>query len=169
METSWRRNELLSVADRGQYLLVEMPQSLYVDIRPYARNLHRNGVRIILAHPERCPELLHDDGRIEQLIEAGCLVQVSSSSIIDPTSRQDERALKDWFKRNLVHVLGSDGHSPRRRLPKMADAYRKLERWIGSEAADRVAGINGMAISQGLAVRLPKPKPRRVSWLSKIL
>ena len=167
IESFWHQGDLLSVADRGRYLLVEMPQALFVDMRGIAQSLRQAGVRIILAHPEQCPELLHDDGRIEQLIEAGCLVQVSAKSITDPASWQDESALKDWFKRGLIHVLGSDGHSPRRRLPKMADAYRKLERWAGSEAADRVAGTNGMAIAQGLSVRLPKPKPRRVGWLPK--
>jgi hypothetical protein len=33
--------------------------------------------------------------------------------------------------------------------------------------ADRVGSINGMAISQGLPLRLSKPEPRRVSWLPK--
>ena len=37
IEASWGRGELLSVADRGQYLLLEMPHGLFVDLRPWWR------------------------------------------------------------------------------------------------------------------------------------
>jgi protein-tyrosine phosphatase len=168
MEERWHKGELLSVADRGQYLLIEMPHNLVVDLRHTARNLNAAGVRPILAHPERCEELLHDAGRIEELIELGCLVQVSSKSITAPANSRDERAVKDWLKRGVVHVLGSDGHSPRRRPPVMADACRKIAHWVGASMADRVGSINGMAISQGLTVRLPKPEPRARGWFSRL-
>jgi protein-tyrosine phosphatase len=158
---SWKKGELLSVADRGEYLLVEMPHNLVVDLRPTVRRLCAAGVRPILAHPERCEELLHDAGRIEELIGLGCLVQVSTGSITHPPSRRDEQALKGWLKRGVVHVLGSDGHSPTRRPPRMAEAYRKVARWAGASVADRVASTNGTAISQGLPLHIPEPEPHR--------
>ena len=92
LETLWVDGKLLSVADRGDYLLVEMPHGLYVDLRPAARALGRRRVRIILAHPERQPELLHESGAIEALIGAGCLVQVSSESVTHPKTTADRRA-----------------------------------------------------------------------------
>src|SRR5262249_44054234 len=119
-ESAWLQGSLLSIADRRRYLLMEMPHGLFVDLHGIVRRLREQDVRIVLAHPERQPELLHEPGRIEQLIGAGCLVQVSSGSVTDPPDRQSWRALKDWFKRGIVHVLGSDGHSPRRRPPLMA-------------------------------------------------
>src|SRR5262249_58987186 len=112
LETLWAEGRLLSVADRGKYLLVEMPHRLFVDLRPTARALERHGVRLILAHPERQPELLHEPGAIEALIAEGCLVQVSSGSVTDPESAADRRALRGWFRRGCLHLLGSDGHSP---------------------------------------------------------
>ena len=68
MEESWRQGKLLSMADRGRYLLVEMPHGLFIDLRPFIHALRGVGVTIILAHAERQPELLHDEGLIEQLI-----------------------------------------------------------------------------------------------------
>jgi protein-tyrosine phosphatase len=168
MEAAWHRGELLSVADRREYLLVEMPHNLVVDLRHTARNLVAAGVRPILAHPERCDELLHDAGRIEELIELGCLVQVSAKSITEPASSRDERAIKDWLKRGVVHVLGSDGHSVRRRPPLMAKAFAKIVQWCGASVADRVGSTYGMAISQGLPLRVPPPAPRRTGWFAKL-
>ena len=164
---AWRRGELLSVADRGQYLLLEMPHGLCVDLRALVKELRQEGVRPILAHPERHQELLHDAGRIEQLIRASCLVQVSSASITSPASARDERALKSWFKRGVVHCLGSDGHSPRRRPPHLAAAYQRVRRWVGAAAADRIGSTNGTAIAHGLPLRTPEPEPVRKRWLLK--
>ena len=165
---AWSKGDLLSVADRKQYLLLEMPHGLFVDLRDIVVRLREAGVRIILAHPERHPELLHDDGRIDQLIAAGCLVQVSSGSITHPKSWRDGRALKRWFQRGVVHLLGSDGHRPGRRPPRMADAYRQIVRWAGSATADRVCSTNGMAVLQGLPFRVPAPTPESRRWLPRL-
>jgi protein-tyrosine phosphatase len=168
MEALWAEGRLLSVADRRSYLLVEMPHQLFVDLRPAVRALGRRGVRIILAHPERQPELLHEAGAIEALIHEGCLVQVSSGSITDPATGADRRALKGWLRRGCVHLIGSDGHSPRKRLPLLAAAYRQIESWAGAAVADRVCSTNGAAILNGLPLRLPAPEPERRRWLPRL-
>jgi protein-tyrosine phosphatase len=164
MELAWQEKKLLSLADRNQYLLVEMPHRLFVDLAAPAREFRRLGVRLIVAHPERSPELLHDPGRIETLIEEGCLVQVSSGSITDFGSAEDRREIKDWFQRGIVHVLGTDGHSPDRRPPKMAEAYRQIVRWTSDAVADRICSTNGLALFHGLPLRISKPEPRSRRW-----
>lgn len=167
MVTSWRTGKLLSVADRKQYMLVEMPHGLYVDLRAIVLQLRDLGIRPILAHPERQPELLHDSGLIEQLMSIGCLVQVSSASITAPRENRDEQALRKWLKRGVVHLLGSDGHTVHRRPPLMAEAYTLVSRWAGNAIADRVCSTTGMAILQGLPFRVPEMQPRRRSWFSR--
>ncbi len=156
--------ELLSVADRGEYVLVEMPHGLFLDLRNLIGGFRAAGVRPIVAHPERHPELLHDPGRVEQLIQTGCLIQVSSSSVTDPPDSRDARALKDWFRRGVVHLLGSDGHSPRRRQPRMEQAYRQIARWAGDSVADRVCSTNATAVVHGLPLQITPPEPRRSRW-----
>jgi protein-tyrosine phosphatase len=161
---------LLTVADGGRYLLVEMPHKLYVNLRGMIERLCAAGVRPILAHPERCPELLHESGEIESLIRAGCLVQVSTHSITEPPNGKDERDLKNWFQRRIVHVLGSDGHSPRRRPPRIRAAYERVTRWAGADVANQVASANGTAILRGLPLRVPQPQPprrRALSWFRR--
>jgi protein-tyrosine phosphatase len=162
--SAWKVGDLVSVADHRQFMLIEMPDGIFVEVGTIVQGLRDAGIRPILAHPERHPEFLHDPGRIEELIHLGCLVQVSSGSVTRPANRNDERALRDWFQRGIVHVLGSDGHSRKRRPPKMGDAYRQIIRWAGSAVADRVCSTNGMAILQGLPMRIPDPTPRKKGW-----
>jgi protein-tyrosine phosphatase len=164
--SAWTEGRLLSVADRGRYLLIEQPHGCFLDLEALIRKLVAQGVRPIIAHAERQEELLHDAGQIERLIEAGGVVQVNASSVARPRNRNDAKALKDWFKRGIVHCLGSDGHSLRRRPPVMSAAYQQVRLWAGHAIADRVCSTWGMAILQGLPLKLPRPEPRGLRWFA---
>jgi len=168
-EADWRAGRLMTVADRGKYVLLEFPHHLYVDVRPLLRAFAAGGVRPILAHPERTPELLNDPGRIEELVGLGALVQVSSESVTRPADGRAERALKGWLRRGVVHLIGSDGHSPNRRPPRLAEAAQKVRRWAGDRVADRVCGAHGTAVLQGLPLRVPPPEPPGRSWFARLV
>jgi protein-tyrosine phosphatase len=167
LEAAWAAGRLMSVGDQGKYLLIEMPHGLAVDVGYLVCRLMRLGLRPILAHPERSPELLADSERVEELIRQGCLIQVSSGSVTDPPRWMGSKRLKEWFKRGLVHLIGSDGHSPRRRPPRLADAYEQIRYWAGDAVADRVCSTNGMLVLQGLPFNPPPPAKRR-GWLSAL-
>src|SRR5262249_57689732 len=125
----WQEQKVLGGAERGRLMLLEMPRGVFVDLLPTVRRLRQAGIRTILAHPEREIQFLHEAGVIEALIGAGALVQVSSASITDPRDTADCRALRSWFRRGIVHFLGSDGHSPTRRPPRLADAFQRGTDW----------------------------------------
>jgi len=165
---AWRDGELLGMADRDTYLLIELPHGLYVDVREIVAEFRAAGVRPVLAHPERQPELLHGTRIVEELIRAGCLMQVSSSSITDPARGEDLRILKSWVRAGLVHLIASDGHSPRRRAPRMKDAYHAIAQWAEPTMADRLCHTNGMAVLQGIPLRVPRPELPRKKWYSKL-
>lgn len=165
LEESWVRGELLSVAGRGAYLLIELPPGLFLDLRDIVRRLGKLGICPILAHPERHPELLYDAGMIEELIHLGCLVQVSSGSITGSQRWEESCALKRWVQRGIVHLIGSDGHSPISRPPRMAEAYRRIALWAGTGAADRICSTSGLTVLQGLPLRIVEPRPpRKKTW-----
>lgn len=160
----WQRGDLVSLADQKRHLLVEMPHRLFVDLRPIAEELAAQGMSIVLAHPERTEEFLFDHGRIEGLIERGCLVQVNAGSVTDPPNGRFQKALREWFRRGVVHVLGSDGHSPNRRPPRLAAAVEQVRRWAGATAADRISNTLGRMILRGIPVRVALPLPVVRRW-----
>src|SRR5688572_26140722 len=72
MLEAYDRGEFLGIGASGKYILLEMPHGLCVELAWVIQRLVAKGVRPILAHAERCPELLHDLPSVEKLINAGC-------------------------------------------------------------------------------------------------
>jgi protein-tyrosine phosphatase len=161
------RKELLTFGNAGKYLLFEMPHGMCVEVGWLIERFIQKGVRPILAHAERCPELLEDPELPERLVRLGCLIQVSSMGITRPASREAEKALKDWFRRGIAHIMGSDGHSLHRRPPDMRDAYLRVRSWAGQAVADRVASSQGIAVLRGLPVQTPPVSPPEKRWFAK--
>lgn len=164
----YRAGKLLSVGGHGKYLLVEQPHGMFLDVRPLARELRQDGVRLILAHIERYPEVVFDAELTDGFLAAGCLFQVTAEELAEPHSPRVEGVLKDWAKRGMIHVLGSDGHGLGRREPRMAAGVRKLAKWIGPAATDRIVGIWGPAVLQGQPANFPAPLPKTKNWFTSL-
>lgn len=164
LPAAWVAGRLVSLGDHGRFLLVEMPHGLFVDLRPAVRRLGQMGVRVVLAHAEQYPELLHEPGTVEELIRLGCLVQISSRSVTDPESKEKARALRSWLRRGCVHFLGSDGHSPRKRQPLMAAAQRQIREWAGEAVARQVCSDNGQRVLTNQPLVVAPPRAERRWW-----
>ncbi len=162
--TRWKMGKLVSLGDHGRHLLVEMPHGVFVDLRSTVRQFTQIGVRIILAHPELYPELLHEPGTIEELIHLGCLVQISTKSVTNPETKEDSKALRDWIRRGCVHFLGSDGHSPRKRQPLVIAAYKKIVDWTNESMAKDICFQNGLRVLKGQPVHVKTPAVERRWW-----
>lgn len=160
--------QYLTIADRGLFMLIELPHAVFIDLRPIVAGLMQRGIRPILAHPEQVQELLFSDSTAEELIRLGCLFQLSTGNVTMPMTRRHGMAIKTWVQRGFVHVIGSDGHSPGRRPPLLAEAAQIISQWTGSLEANRICGLNGMAILQGLPLRIEPPRaPRNLFWFVK--
>ncbi len=165
----FRAGMVQTVGGHGKHLLIEMPHALFLDVRPLAHELRAAGVRLVIAHAERYAELLHDPGLTDAFLRAGCLIQVTAHALAAPDTAADERALKDWCTRGVVHVLGTDGHNLDRRPPRLRAGVRRLAKWAGPAAADRVASIWGTALLQGGPLNPPPPRPKPRTWFARLL
>lgn len=147
----------------GRYVLAEMPGWVYLDPRPIAESLKPLGVRLVIAHAERYPEMLHDPELTAECVAAGCLIQVTVEGLTDADAR-DTAAVRTWAKWGLIHLLGSDGHRIDGRRPRLKEGFDVLAKWMGVPAAERVAGLWNTAVLQGLPVNVPPPKPPKRGW-----
>jgi protein-tyrosine phosphatase len=106
----------------GPWLLVECPMfagGMGVDGQLHA--LASRGNKIVLAHPERCPVFQTDLGRLERLVDAGMLGQITASALTGQFGRTVERIARDMMDRGLIHIAASDAHNVGRRPPVLRD------------------------------------------------
>ncbi|MFM8271962.1 MAG: tyrosine-protein phosphatase [Gemmata sp.] len=164
----WRAGRLLSVGDHRRFLLVEMPHSGLIDALPLAEALRPEGVRLVIAHAERYPELLDDLALTQKWIEAGCLIQVTARALAEPWDAGFEAALKKWAKGGFIHLLGSDGHGIDRRRPALAPGFGRLAKWVGKGHAQRIASEWGAAVLQGRSVTVPAPRAEGRGWFARL-
>ena len=164
----WKAGKLLTVGNHGKWLLVEMPHRGCLDILPIAEAFRPFGVRLIIAHAERYPELLQDPGLAVRWIAAGCLLQVTASALAEPWDAATQKALKRWATGGFIHLLGSDGHGIDWRRPEMAAGFERLVKWVGQAAAERIGSQWGTEILQGIPVDVPTPHPPLRTWFTRL-
>ena len=104
----------------GEWLLAECPLS--TSAPGFDRLLHRlqaQGHRILLAHPERAPELQRSPETLRRLIDAGMLAQVTAGSLAGRFGSTVQRFTFDLVAEGLVHNVASDAHGTTGRPPGM--------------------------------------------------
>lgn len=146
------------------YLLVEFPYRGWpLDLQQRIFDLRLQGIRPVIAHPERNAEVQANPARCAPLAEAGALLQVTAASIDGRLGRAPREAGRRLLELELAHLLASDAHAPAVRgigLSAAAEAVgdEELARWL-------TVGVPG-AIVAGTA--LPKrpdaPKKRRLRF-----
>lgn len=104
--------------------------------------LVRQGIRPILAHPERLRPLQTDPGKLETFIDAGCLVQITAASLIGTFGAKTCRAAAAFLQAGQVHFLASDCHNLQRRPPGLRNGLAVAIDLIGESAAIQLVSDN---------------------------
>jgi protein-tyrosine phosphatase len=116
-----------TIAD-SDYLLVELNDfSLTPAIREGMFRLLSHGIVPIVTHPERNPVLLDRPQQVLDLIEYGCLVQVTADSFTGYWGERPRRMAEWLLKRDAIHVVASDAHDTMQRRPILSRAYELVK------------------------------------------
>jgi len=129
------RGEVMTVADGGDYLLIEPP---FIGIPNYLEQLcfelQIAGITPILAHPERADLVRRQPELCERLVERGCLIQVNAPSLHGQYGRAIRRIAADLIRRELVHIVASDAHNATSRPPVLSKVRRAVVQAAGEDA-----------------------------------
>ncbi len=141
------------------YLLIELSNySIPTQLADCFRRLGDRGLTPILTHPERNPILQQSPQRVLEYAEQGCLVQVTASSLTGFWGERPEIIAHWLLDRSAVHVLASDAHESRRRLPVLSEARKVATQIVGTEYADALVEGNPAAIVKGMPIPFcPRP------------
>lgn len=143
----------------GAYALVEMPPfDLPAGCERPIYQLASSGIKVVIAHPERNRAIQQRPERFYHLMELGIFGQLDTASLLGRFGKESETTARTLLECGLVHVMASDGHSPRRRRPVMSDALEVARNLVGREAADALVDANPRAMVENRPLpHVPEP------------
>ncbi|HKG09694.1 MAG TPA: CpsB/CapC family capsule biosynthesis tyrosine phosphatase [Gaiellaceae bacterium] len=89
------------------------------------------GVRLVLAHPERCRAVQRHLNVLDPFRADGVLLQVVAPSLLGRWGPEVEATAWHLVDTGRADLLGSDAHSTRRRRPHLSDACELIEERLG--------------------------------------
>lgn len=137
LRSLYRGGKIWTINDT-KYMLVELPLNdfpMYTEQVFY--DLRLEGIVPILAHPERNRAIIKNQDLLENLIEQGALAQTNSGSLTGMFGSTVKECAEKLVKRNLVHMIGSDGHNDNKRTTNILEGRNRIKkinnelfRWI---------------------------------------
>jgi protein-tyrosine phosphatase len=109
------RDELrrFGLGGNPSYLLLETPYTDWpLSFGEIVFRLVAAGVTPVVGHPERNALVQEDADRIAELVRAGALVQLTAASLDGRLGRRVRACAQRLLDAELVHLIGSDAHSP---------------------------------------------------------
>jgi protein-tyrosine phosphatase len=120
-----------------------------------ARMLEERGYGLLIAHPERCAELVAPGGGLEELLRRGALLQVNASSLTGAHGLLALEAGFDLLDRGLVAALASDAHGAHR--PPSLEAAGRLLAARGLDATPLMVDAPRRLLRDGIAAVRDRP------------
>lgn len=156
-------------ADTGnRYLMLEFPD----DDVPYYTNqmifdLQQRRITPVIVHPERNTKIMAKPELLYQLLEKGCLSQITASSYVGSFGKKVENFSRQLIEAGQGYVFASDAHNLPGRKYEMRQAFEKLSQEFGSELTEKYQN-NARDIINGANVPLNetrKIKKKKRFWL----
>ncbi|OHB79160.1 MAG: hypothetical protein A2W31_18445 [Planctomycetes bacterium RBG_16_64_10] len=164
-----QQGEVLSLADHGRHVLVELPHELYLPLEPLIEQLAAAGLVAILSHPERNRGILARPDVVAGLVDAGCLMQVTAGSLTGQFGRSVQGLAEVLIAGGLVQFVGSDAHATRDRAPVLRPAFDRVAAHTDYQTAIDLLCRNPALVARGQPVpagrrRVPAKTPTWWGW-----
>jgi len=142
---------LIATINNTRYLLVEFRRKLTND--DVIHELFVKGYRPIIAHAERCENIVQNPNLILDFIDSGALIQITAGSILGHFGRAAKKAAKALLKMDVVHFAGSDAHNYEgKRTPHLSEAYKKILKLVGKQKAEELFLGNAQKVLSDLDI-----------------
>jgi protein-tyrosine phosphatase len=131
----------------SQYLLVELSNyGIPTNIHDCFTRFGDKGITPVITHPERNAILQQTPERILQWIEQGCVVQVTASSFTGKWGERAGRIARWLLEREAVHILASDAHDIKHRVPNLSAAREAVADIAGTDVSNALVDANPRAV-----------------------
>ena len=148
-----KQGKVLTLADRGKHVLLELPHDTYYPIDQLLKSLRKQGLVGILSHPERNRGIIKNPDVMWDVIEAGGLLQITAASLTGSFGSSCQEIAELAVDEGLIHFIASDAHDTKHRPFGMRDAYDTICDMAGEKLADLVCCENPARVCEGDEVK----------------
>jgi len=164
--TALDQNDILFADESNHYLMLEFPDDdvpTYTDKMIY--DLQQRGIIPVIVHPERNTKIMKQPDILLDLLQKGCLSQLTASSYVGTFGKQVETFCQQLLAAGQGYVFSSDAHNLPGRKYQMREAFDKLRKEFGTDVADTFEG-NAKAIINGDVVLTHSMEPvvKKKKW-----
>lgn len=110
--------------------------------------LLQQGIKPMIAHPERNKGLLRAPEKLKPFLEQGCLLQVTAGAVAGRFGQAVQELAYKLLKEDVVTILASDAHNIEHRPPVLSQGRDAAAALIGEAAAQRLVVDNPLHIIQ---------------------
>lgn len=142
-----------------RYVLLRMATDSALQILPIVESLRQMNLTTVVIAPERCVRFRSDPSRLERIVAAGGLLQLSAASLSDQTDRQRIKFCRQLIRQGLCHLVASESGKHHDLPISLAEAHRWIVKWSGQDVANSICCHNPGQLAFGESID-PLPKPR---------
>lgn len=160
-------DDILFADEDNRYLMLEFPDD---DVPHYTNQmifeLQQRGITPVIVHPERNTRIMDHPELLYQLLQKGCLSQITASSYVGTFGKKVEDFSEKLIKNGQGYLFASDAHDLPGRKYEMRQAFEKLSKEFGQELSDQYAN-NARSIINGenIPVNTIKELKKKRFWL----
>jgi protein-tyrosine phosphatase len=144
----------------GRVLLLHFPfQLIPPNSQQVIINLKVKGITPIITHPERHLRIQEDPNLLYELISAGALSQITAMSLTGGFGEKARRSALHLLQLNLAHIIASDAHSARGRVPVLSAGVKAAADVVGEARATAMVTTIPEALLDGEEPDIPLPSP----------
>lgn len=145
------RNELPFVGEwcDEKVLLLEFPHGEFpIGATKLTQWLIDHQIRPMIAHPERNKGILERPEYLNDLLEQGCLLQVTAASVTGHFGAKAEKMALSLIAKGHATVIATDAHHIKRRPPLLREAYNIVSKLESQAVAQRLTVDTPWAIAK---------------------
>jgi protein-tyrosine phosphatase len=142
-------DKVLTLADGGKYILLELPHEVFIDIEPLLADLASMGVEAIISHPERHSGLAKEPDILLKWLECPAHLQVTAGSLLGGFGRAIQRFAWQLLSSGWISLVATDCHDLNARRPCIKAAFERICEELGETTARLVCIENPLRVLKG--------------------
>ena len=147
-------DKILTLADGGKYILLELPHEVFIDIEPLLAELASLGIQAIISHPERHFVLAKQPKILLKWLAHGAYLQVTGGSLLGDFGPVAQRAAWHFLSSGWASFVATDAHDLDGRRPRMKAAAKHISIKLGKTIARLVCIENPLRVLEGRNIQM---------------